>query len=464
MVFSSQTFIFIFLPIVLITYSVISKKLRNITLLLFSLLFYAWGEPVYVLLMLFSAVVDYINGLVIHKNIATNKKLAKLGLLSSIVINLSLLGFFKYSDFLIMNLNDIFNLDIALLNLPLPIGISFYTFQTMSYTIDVYRGEAKVQKNFLDLAMYVCLFPQLIAGPIVRYTTLQEEIKDRSFTLDGFNIGFRRFITGLAKKVIIANQIGELASRIFASDVQNLSATTAWLGAIFFGLQIYFDFSGYSDMAIGLGKIFGFNFLENFNYPYISKSITEFWRRWHISLGSWFRDYLYIPLGGNKVTTSKWIRNVFIVWFVTGFWHGAGWNFIIWGLYYGLLLIIEKFFLEALLLKMPKFVSHIYLLVMVAIGWVFFNSPTLSDAINYLTAMFGGNSLYLLSDLGFYIYDNAYIIIVAFFCSTPIIKRFFDKFISKHVLISDFIYLGLLVLSIVYLVENGFNPFIYYRF
>ncbi len=341
MVFSSLTFLFIFLPVTLTLYFISPKKFKNVVLLITSLIFYAWGEPIYIFLMIFSSIVDYFHGLLIEKFRNENKK-AKFVVLSSVVINLGLLSFFKYSDFLIDNFNHLFNTGFDTLDLPLPIGISFYTFQTMSYTIDVYRKEAPVQRSPLALATYVTLFPQLIAGPIVRYQTVAEQINDRKETIDKFADGVKRFIIGLGKKVLLANNIGMLWSEIQATNINDLTILTAWLGVFAFSFQIYFDFSGYSDMAIGLGKMFGFDFLENFNYPYISQSITEFWRRWHISLGTWFKDYVYVSLGGNKVSKIKMYRNLFIVWFLTGLWHGASWNFIVWGLYFGIIIAIEK--------------------------------------------------------------------------------------------------------------------------
>jgi len=343
LVFSSITFLFYFLPLVLFSYYLVPYKLKNFILLIFSLIFYAYGEPIYIFIMLFSCVVDYINALIIDKYRNTYK--AKLALIFSIIINLSLLAFFKYSDFFISIVNSLTNYNIPLLNITLPIGISFYTFQTMSYTIDVYRNEAPIQKNIFSLSTFVTLFPQLVAGPIVRYSDVSYDLNHRIHNFDKFYNGVYRFIIGLCKKVILANNLGVIWYSIKATPYDTLSLATSWLGIICFTLQIYFDFSGYSDMAIGLGKIFGFDFLENFNFPYISKSITEFWRRWHISLGVWFRDYVYIPLGGNRCSKSRWFLNIFIVWFLTGLWHGASFNFILWGLYFGVVLIFEKLFL-----------------------------------------------------------------------------------------------------------------------
>ncbi len=341
MVFSSLTFLLCFLPCVLLVYFLVPKKAKNATLFAFSLLFYAWGEPVYVGLMIFSTVLDYCCGRAVEKYRGTPK--AKIGLLVSVIVNLSLLCLFKYTDFFIGTVNGILGCNIPLLNLPLPIGISFYTFQTMSYTIDVYRGDAKVQKNIIFFGAYVSLFPQLIAGPIVRYQTVADQVNERTHSFDKFGEGVKRFVCGLGKKVLLANNIGLLWSTVSKAD--GITAVSAWIGIIAFAFQIYFDFSGYSDMAIGLGKMFGFDFLENFDYPYCSKSITEFWRRWHISMGTWFRDYVYIPLGGNRKGLAVQLRNIAVVWLLTGFWHGASWNYMLWGVFYGAILIFEKFFL-----------------------------------------------------------------------------------------------------------------------
>ena len=351
MVFSSMTFLLFYLPVVLAVYYLAPNKLKNLVLFVFSLLFYAWGEPVYVGLMIFSTVLDYTCGLTAERFRGTRK--AKIALLVSVVVNLSLLGVFKYADFLIATVNSVFGCALPLLGLPLPIGISFYTFQTMSYTIDVYRGDTKAQRNIVSFGAYVSLFPQLIAGPIVRYQTIAEQMDRRTHSSDQFSLGVRRFVCGLAKKVLLANNIGLLWNTISQTDAANLTVLSAWLGLIAFSFQIYFDFSGYSDMAIGLGSMFGFSFCENFNYPYISASVTEFWRRWHISMGTWFRDYVYIPLGGNRCGLAVQLRNIAVVWLLTGFWHGASWNYVLWGVYFGALLIAEKFFLLEKLKKAP---------------------------------------------------------------------------------------------------------------
>ena len=402
MVFSSLTFLLIFLPVLSILYFLVKNiKVKNYILLIFSLLFYAWGEPIYIVIMLLSIIVTYIAGIVINKSI--NKKIA---LIISILLLLSSLLFFKYYNFLIDNINSIFNINIVKSKLSLPIGISFYTFQAISYLIDVYRNKTKVQNNIFYLALYISLFPQLIAGPIVRYETIENEIRERKHTLDNVVDGIKRFIIGLSKKVIIANNMALIVDTIFDSGI--IPGTfIIYLAAICYTLQIYYDFSGYSDMAIGLGKMFGFSFLENFNYPYIAKSITDFWRRWHISLSSWFRDYVYIPLGGSRVKTIKIIRNILIVWMLTGFWHGANWNFIIWGLYYGILLLIEKFVLKNILEKIPNIFKHLITLFLVIIGWVIFritNINTLLETLKYMFIFRGEN-------IQQFILNNLYILI-----------------------------------------------------
>ena len=352
MLFSSVTFLYAFLPIVLALYFAVPKKLKNAVLLVASLFFYFYGERTYIAIMLISSITDWIWSLLIeHFRAKGNEKITKWFLVGSLVVNLGLLGFFKYADFFIVNINALFGTGIPLTGVHLPIGISFYTFQTLSYTIDVYRGRASAQKNFISFATFVCLFPQLIAGPIVRYTDVEKELDSRKHSLEDFSLGIRRFCVGLGKKVILANAMGELCKILLESDGNSL--LMYWLYAVAFSLQVYLDFSAYSDMAIGLGRILGFKFPENFNYPFISKSITEFWRRWHMTLGGWFRDYIYFPLGGSRTTTLKWLRNILIVWFVTGFWHGAEWNFILWGLYFGVLLVIEKLFLGGVVNKSP---------------------------------------------------------------------------------------------------------------
>ena len=473
MVFSSLTFIFTFLPITLLLYFIVPRKIENIVLLIASLIFYAWGEPVYIFLMIFSSVVDYIHGLLIEKYRDDDKR-ARLIVLSSIIINLSLLSFFKYSDFLIGNVNFLFNTGFKQLNLQLPIGISFYTFQTMSYTIDVYRGDAPVQKNPISLATYVTLFPQLIAGPIVRYQTVAEQINQREETIDKFAKGVKRFTIGLGKKVLIANNIGMLWSEIQGTNPGELTVLTSWLGLVAFSLQIYFDFSGYSDMAIGLGKIFGFDFLENFNYPYISQSITEFWRRWHMSLGTWFKDYVYIPLGGNRVNSFKIYRNLFVVWVLTGLWHGASWNFVIWGLYFGAIIAIEKAGLLRFLDKLWRPIRHTYVIFILLIGWGFFVYEDISLGLSYLKGMFGLKSIALYdTQFLFYIYNYAITLMIAILGSTPFIKYKYTLLLKElrekqrttyESIIVSIIFLGILFLSTAYLVDATYNPFLYFRF
>ena len=458
MVFSSVLFLFYFLPLTLILYFILPKRARNLALFVVSLLFYAWGEPIYILIMLFSTFFDYFNGLMIEKNEGDKGK-QKFYLILSVVVNLLILGFFKYSDLFIMSVNSLFNLDIKLLNLALPIGISFYTFQTMSYSIDVYFKKAKAQKSIIDFGCYVAMFPQLIAGPIVRYHTISKELNKREETFDKTYDGISLFICGLSKKVLLANNIGILWDAIKVLPESEMSVLLYWLGIIAYAFQIYFDFSGYSDMAIGLGKIFGFTFPKNFNYPYISKSITEFWQRWHISLGTWFKEYLYIPLGGNRVKISKNILNLLIVWGATGLWHGASYNFIAWGLYYGLLLVIEKFVLKKYLEKLPSVFSHFYTLFFVIIGWVLFAFESLKDGILYLSGMFG-RGVPFINSLGLYqLMSYIPLLIILVISSTPAMKKIrFNKYVLAVLCILGFI------LSTAYIVDSTYNPFLYFRF
>lgn len=485
MVFSSVLFLFYFFPAVILLYYIAPRKLKNLILFISSLIFYAWGEPVYILLMLLTITLGYFSGLILNKYLLNNKKIkARAVVILTIVIDLGILGFFKYGDFVINNINTIFNTSIAPLNLPLPIGISFYTFQTMSYTIDLYRGDTKVQRNFIAFGTYVALFPQLIAGPIVRFKTVAEELDNRKENLDDFSSGIQRFVLGLGKKVLLANNIGMLWDSISAMNVESLPVVTAWIGILAYTFQIYFDFSGYSDMAIGLGRMFGFHFLENFNYPYISKSITEFWRRWHISLSTWFKEYVYIPLGGNRNGILKQFRNIAIVWLLTGLWHGASWNFIAWGVYFGIILMIEKLFLLKFLQKAPSIICHIYTMFLVIISWALFAFDNFTQAFNYIKAMFGGygsavynkESLYLLT-------TNIVMFVILILASTPIPKILADKLanignktkIKKmstvasdgSVLFFAFkqIYLVvILVVAIAYMVDASFNPFLYFKF
>nr|WP_309098531.1 MBOAT family protein [Fredinandcohnia onubensis] len=468
MVFSSLIFLFVFLPIVIFTYFIVGKRFRNILLLLFSLFFYAWGEPKYVLLMIFSIIMNYIFGLIVDK-LESKSALKKAVLVLAIIGNLLIIGYYKYINFIVDNINQLLGLSIHIEEVPLPIGISFFTFQALSYVIDVYRKDSHVQKNPFDLALYISLFPQLVAGPIVRYNDIANQIKDRIINSQKFSEGIRRFIIGLAKKVLIANQTGFIADQIFSMNPEEISTSLAWIGIISYTLQIYFDFSGYSDMAIGLGKMFGFEFLENFNYPYISRSITEFWRRWHISLSTWFRDYVYIPLGGNRVTTLKHYRNIFLVWALTGLWHGASWTFVAWGLYYGILLTIEKLGLGKLLKRTWAPIQHLYVLVIVMIGWVFFRADNFSYSLNYIKTLFGIHGQGLVDRQAlYYIHDYGLLYSIAILCSTPIINKLIlamEKSTNRiiHLLIR-ILYIVLLILTIIYLVNSTYNPFIYFRF
>lgn len=432
MVFSSIVFLFVFLPIVLFTYYAAPKVMRNAILLIASLLFYAWGEPVYILLMIGSTFVAYFSGRRIdHYLHRGQKKQAKKVLLLALVFHVGCLLFFKYTDFIIDNLNQLCSLEIPNLKLALPIGISFYTFQILSYLVDVYWGKVAVQKNWLNLATYVALFPQLIAGPIVRYETVEEEMQSRQENVDEFAQGVRRFVIGLGKKVLIANTVGELYTTVHAMQPGDQSVMLLWLAAVSYTIQIYYDFSGYSDMAIGLGKMFGFHFLENFNYPYISTSITEFWRRWHISLSSWFRDYVYIPLGGNRVVRWKHYRNIIIVWFLTGLWHGAEWTFILWGLYFCALLLLEKSGFGNVLKRLPLAVQHIYTMVLVIISWTIFSAENFSDFVITIKGMFFLNGLSFYNDFtSYYLVSYAVLLILAVIGATPLPKRFYKKYVK----------------------------------
>ena len=468
MVFSDSVFICVFLPIVLAGYYICPKRLRNSFLLLVSLVFYAWGEPKYVFLMMFSIAINYAFGLLLDRN-RKNVRLSKALLALSVVIDIGLLCVFKYTDFVITNLNRAFNADIGLVNLALPIGISFYTFQAMSYTIDVYRDDVKVQRNILDFGMYITMFPQLIAGPIVRYSDVEAQLKERSVSAEDFASGICRFVVGLGKKVLLANQIGALWDQIYALGGET-SVLMAWLGAIAYTFQIYFDFSGYSDMAIGLGRIFGFKFPENFRYPYESKSITEFWRRWHITLSTWFKEYLYIPLGGNRKGMARQILNLFIVWALTGFWHGAGWNFVMWGLYYFLFLVLEKLFMLKVLDKLPAFVRHIYALFIIVIGWVIFACDDTSVLLPYLGSMFGANGLTGGLDL-YLLTTRAALLVILCIASTQLPKRL-AAFVGRKLCLGEesafcikaAATILLLALCMIFLVVDSYNPFLYFRF
>lgn len=468
MLFSSIVFLFTFLPAVMILYYLLPVRFRNVILLLASLVFYAWGEPVYLFLMLLSILFNYFSGLDIARNLQ-DKRAAKRSLVFNLIINLAVLGFFKYEGFVLDTLNGILPVHISYHALPLPIGISFYTFQILSYIIDVYRGNVKVQTNLPNFALYVTMFPQLIAGPIVQYADVDEQLASREVSWTKFGEGSMYFIRGLAKKVLLANTSGMIFTEVSGLAKGNVAVMTAWLGAFAYMFQIYFDFSGYSDMAIGLGKMFGFEFNMNFNYPYVSKSITEFWRRWHISLSSWFRDYVYIPLGGNRVSKIKHIRNLLIVWFLTGLWHGAAWNFVAWGLYYGVILIIEKYFLSPVLDRLPDVVRHIYSIVLVVIGWVLFFSSSFGQAADYIRVMFGAGahgfadreSMYLLT-------SNLILWLILIFGSTPLVHFRYEHMLRSKkwntTIINSVVYAALFIVCIAYLVTETYNPFLYFRF
>ncbi len=463
MLFTSISFLYYFLPIVIVFYFIVPKKMRNVVLFIASMAFYFYGEPKYIFLMLAEILIAYIGAILIDKY----KK--KSLLVATVFIHIGLLCIFKYTDFIISNVNGALGINLSLLRIALPIGISFYTFQILSYVIDVYKDKVKVQKSFLKLATYVSLFPQLIAGPIVRYETIERELDNRKHSFEDFSYGARRFTIGLAKKVLIANMLGELCNYFTGADEK--SVLFYWVFAISYMLQIYFDFSAYSDMAIGLGRIFGFHFLENFNYPYIAKSITEFWRRWHISLSSWFKDYVYIPLGGNRKGLKRQIRNILIVWGLTGIWHGASWNFIIWGLLFGSILIIEKIFLAKHLEKWPSILKRIYVLFIVMISFIIFNAENIGDAWKNIIGLFGANGESLINSYTlYYLRSYVVILIVALIGATPLLKNITLKLkknekINKIINILEPICIGLILLVITaYLVDNSYNPFLYFRF
>ncbi|MCL2364844.1 MAG: MBOAT family protein [Defluviitaleaceae bacterium] len=464
MVFSGLPFLYLFMPGVLLVYFIAPKRYRNFVLLVFSLAFYFFGEQFYTVLLLISSVSDFIFSLLIEKYRGTVK--AKVFLIAAIVVSLAMLGFFKYIDFFIVTANSIFGSDIAVLNVRLPIGISFFTFQTMSYTIDVYRGRVRVQANIVTFATFVCLFPQLVAGPIVRYSDIAEELENRQERLADIAAGIRRFCLGLMKKVIIANSMAELVEYFRYSDERTV--LFYWLYALAFTFQIYFDFSGYSDMAIGLGRMFGFKFPENFNYPYISRSITEFWRRWHMTLGNWFRDYVYIPLGGRRVKQSRWIFNIAAVWMLTGFWHGADWNFIVWGLMMAVLLVAEKFFITKWLERAWRWVAHVYTMGVVVISFVIFSGAGMRGAWTDLAGMFGAGGIPLVGTLSlYYLRSFAPMFVIAAFLSTPLVKRVGDGLLarnSKWTLLEPVLIAASLILVTANLVDGSFNPFIYFRF
>ena len=470
MVFSSITFLFYFLPIVLLAYYIVPKKFKNIILLISSLTFYFWGEPKNIYIMISMIILSYIGGLIIGK-LKEKKKItfAKIVLAVTIVLDLAALFYFKYIDFFIRNINLYLNKEIDLLGVILPIGISFFTFQIISYVIDVYREEAKVQKNIFNLALYVSLFPQLIAGPIVRYKDVEKQIVERTHTVEKFSNGITRFVIGLSKKVLIANVLGEVIN-IFGTSNDG-TITFYWMYAIANMLQIYFDFSGYSDMAIGLGKMFGFEFLENFNYPYIATSITEFWRRWHMSLSFWFKDYVYIPLGGNRKGIIRQIINILIVWFLTGFWHGANWNFIIWGMYFGLILLIEKVFLLKVLDKTPRFINRIYVLFIVLISFIIFSNENLNICAEYIKGLFVSSNGLITNVSKYYLNSYLVMFIIGIIGSTPLMKNIVLKIKNKNERLKSIVnvleivtVMVLFVVSVSYIIDGSFNPFLYFRF
>lgn len=466
MLFSSISFLYFFLPAVLILYFIVPKALKNTVLLLSGLVFYAWGEPRYCIIMVISILVGYVFGLLIEK--FRGKKLSKLFMILSVMVDLGLLVYFKYVDFFISNFNNVTGLSVPLLRIALPIGISFYTFQILSYTVDVYRGDVPAQKNPITLGAYISMFPQLIAGPIVRYSNVEKELRNRTHTLEKTFDGIIRFCVGFGKKILIANALGELCETFKTTDEKTV--LFYWLYAVAFSLHIYFDFSGYSDMAIGLGKIFGFTFMENFNYPYISKSVTEFWRRWHMSLGQWFRDYVYIPLGGNRVSLMKHLRNIFVVWFLTGFWHGADWNFIVWGLYFAVLLTLEKMWLGKYLAR-SKVLSRIYVLFLVVISFVIFNAAGMGEAMQYIGGMFGIGADGFAGDMWLYnLRSYAFILVAAAIGATPVPKLLVKKLKETKAgstavaVLSPVFAAVIIILCTAFLVDGSFNPFLYFRF
>ena len=466
MVFSGIPFLYYFLPLTLLMYFAAPNRLKKTVLLIMSLVFYGWGEPRYLIFMVLSILQGYIFGLLIEKHLNTGR--SRLYLTASVVLSLGLLGYCKYADFFIANFNAVTGLSVPLLKIALPIGISFYTFQILSYAVDVYRGSAKAQRNFVNLAAYIAMFPQLIAGPIVRYADIAQSLEYREHALADSAYGVRRFVLGLGKKVLIANTLGELCSLF--KGAEDKSVLFFWLYAVAYTLHVYFDFSGYSDMAIGLGRIFGFRFTENFNYPYISGSITEFWRRWHISLGSWFRDYLYIPLGGNRVPKWRWYLNIFIVWMSTGLWHGAAWTFAIWGLVFAVLLVIEK---QGLLkpLERAGFIKHVYVMLIVMLSFVLFDAGNISDAVHTISAMFGAGEYPIVSpEAVYYLKSYGLIIITGVIGSTPLAAKA-EKAAAAHkageraISIAEPVFLALLlIVCTAYLVDGSFNPFLYFRF
>lgn len=470
MLFSSITFLFLFLPVTVLIYYLVPQKTRNLVLLIASLFFYAWGEPVYVVLMILSILLNFFCGKDIGEKRADPVR-AKRSLIFAVVMNVLILGFFKYYGLLMETLNVLFPYEIPYRELALPIGISFYTFQELSYLIDIYRGNAKPQQRLLPFALYISMFPQLIAGPIVRYVDIEAQLLNRVMSMRKFGQGVMYFIVGFAKKVVLADSIGALYEQITALPIGSFSVLTAWVGCLAFAFQIYFDFSGYSDMAIGLGKMFGFEFRKNFQYPYIAKNIGEFWRRWHISLGTWFREYVYIPLGGNKCPASRHLLNLLIVWALTGLWHGAQWNFLVWGLYYGVILILERYVWGRALGRLPAFVQHIYTFVLVLIGWVFFFSPSLEAAMDYLGVMFGAGASAWIDRQGFYFLLTHWLLFLLCVIGSSlrgmnILRLLTGSYESRRIrqIAACVVYIGMFLVSLAFLVTESFHPFLYFRF
>lgn len=464
MLFSSTTFLYYFLPVLMAIYFIVPKKLKNPVLLLFSLFFYSWGEPIYLFLMVYSSLFNYIMAidLVSSKKTSNSRRNT---LIFTLIINIFILAFFKYYGFLMDSLNYILGTDIKYTALGLPIGISFYTFQALSYIIDVYRGRVQVQKSLIKFSLYLSLFPQLIAGPIVKYKDIENQLENRTITGESFGYGAGRFIIGLSKKVLLANSFGAIFTYTNNLNVGDQSVLSLWLGIIAYTLQIYFDFSGYSDMAIGLGKIFGFTFMENFNYPYVSKSITEFWRRWHISLSTWFKEYLYIPLGGNRVNPLRHAINLLIVWTLTGLWHGASWNFVFWGFYYGVILILEKYLWGKKLQNSSKYFQGFYSLVLITLGWVFFGANNLSEALHYLQGMFFLGGLSLGNIYSFYIIRTSlFLFLAGIFSATPRVYKGFEMLSKRNKYLALFILIVLLLVSTASIIYSSYNPFLYFRF
>lgn len=465
MVFSSIVFLFVFLPVVLALYYVVPAiRWKNVILLAASILFYAWGEPVYIVLMLLSILFNFVMGLELER-LREDGRRKKLNLIFTVIVNLCILGFFKYYGFLLGSINSAFHLHIPYRELALPVGISFYTFQTLSYILDLYRGDIKVQKNLLDFALYITMFPQLIAGPIVRYVDIQEQLESRVISWHKAGVGAEYFIKGLAKKVLLANTAGAVYTSIQGLSGEYQTVLTSWIGILFYTMQIYFDFSGYSDMAIGLGKMMGFQFCKNFDYPYTSRSVTEFWRRWHISLGTWFREYVYIPLGGNRVSVAKHIRNILVVWALTGLWHGAAWNFVLWGLYYGVFLLLEKYLWGKYLERLPGWVGNLYTMFFVIIGWVFFSNTDLGAGLAYLGSLFGvGVAGFANATTLFYLKSSLLLLVICIVCSRPWAYRWYKRVAGQHPVTAVVINAALLLLSIAFLVYDSYNPFLYFRF